>query len=100
MKRVAPSSTEMLALSIQFLSEILFRISELLITRSIVLRSALPPQRLIVLLMLSYITHVLLSSDTGRNGKDNDNGDEELGIVLSEGTGTIVSDISFSRCCM
>jgi hypothetical protein len=42
---------------------------------------------------------VLLLSETGRNGKDNDNGDEELGIVLLEGTGTVASDVSFSRCC-
>src|SRR5215208_634996 len=100
MKRVAPSSTDILALSIQFLSEVLFRISDLLITWSMVLRSALPPQRSIVLLMLSYITHVLLLSDTGGNGKDNDNGNEELGIILSEATGAIAIEVSFSRCCM
>src|SRR5215207_1087144 len=97
MKRVAPFSTEILALSIQFLSEVLFRISELLITWSMVLRSALPPQRLIVLLALSYVTHVFLL-DTGSN--DNDNDDEESGIILSEGTGAVAIDrsLSFSRC--
>src|SRR5215207_8054008 len=97
MKRVAPFSTEILALSIQFLSEVLFRIFELLITWSRVLRSALPPQRLTVLLTLSYFTHVLLL-DTRDSGKDN--GEEELGIILSEGTGELAIDVSFSRCCM
>src|SRR5215204_191688 len=91
MKRVAPFSTNTLALSIQFLCEVLFRISELLITRSIVLRPALPPQMLTVLLALLYITHVLLL-DTA------DNGNEELVIILSEGTGEMAGAVPFSFC--
>jgi hypothetical protein len=91
MKRVAPFSTEILALSIQFLGEVLFRTSELLITWSIVLRLALPPQMLTVLLMLLYVTHVLLL-DTGGNGN------EELVNILSEGTAETARAESFSRC--
>src|SRR5829696_3742224 len=93
MKRVAPFSTDTLALSIQFLCEVLFRISELLITWSIVLRSALPPQMLTVLLMLSYVTHVLLL-DTA------DNGNEELVIILSGGAGEMAGAVPFTLCCL
>src|SRR5918998_6399004 len=83
MKRVAPFSTDTLALSIQFLCDVLFRISELLITWSIVLRSALPPQMLIVLLMRLYVTQVLLLDTTE---------------LFSERTGEMAGAVPFSLC--
>jgi hypothetical protein len=44
-KRVALFAIEIFALRIQFLSEVLFRASELLIIRFIVLRLVLPPHK-------------------------------------------------------
>jgi hypothetical protein len=42
----------------------------------------------------------LLLLDTRGNGKGDNNGDEELGVILSGGTGAMAIDVSFSRCWM
>ena len=55
------------------------------------LRLALPPHRFIVLLMLSYVMHVLLLLN------DND-GDEGLYVALSGRTDARFIEVSFLSC--